>query len=407
MFGFFKKKVSYEEIFSDIAKTYKYIYQDPSKTSKILGDEEFIKAWLTSPMCQNVTMVIRSQASKGDIPSIKQMIWVAELLYNAVDGQPISNKEAFDQKVYLLKERIKFCDKAIELGLNQCYYAMVSCERLYSILPDSEKKLDNMSDEAKYALNGIVDHAGQVLLLKGEDPGLHDDANTLLKKYKVIWLLVNHNDTKKKADEHFIQGFNYHHGKGVEQDLNKAMVHYSKAAEFGHGTALHNIGHMYYHGQGVKKNSAEAFKWFIKAANNGYVDSQFNVGLMYEHGRGVPQDYEEAANWYQTAAVKGHATAQNNLASLYHLGKGVPQDYTAAAEWFFKAAEQGLPVSQFAIGKIYFFGEGVQPDIGETIKWYTKAAKQDFEPAKMALETIQVSLLAKNYLSLFNIDPDN
>jgi hypothetical protein len=74
---FFKKfrtKPNYEQIFSSQEETKKFIYDDRTKTSSILGDQNFINAWLDSKNCGEITAVIETEAMKGDIPSLKQVI---------------------------------------------------------------------------------------------------------------------------------------------------------------------------------------------------------------------------------------------------------------------------------------------------------------------------------------------
>jgi len=74
MFGLFGKKPNFDKIFSNQAEITNYLFGDRSKTSAILGDDDFINAWLSSKNVGSVTAVINSHALKGDIPSLKQMM---------------------------------------------------------------------------------------------------------------------------------------------------------------------------------------------------------------------------------------------------------------------------------------------------------------------------------------------
>ena len=56
------------------------------------------------------------------------------------------------------------------------------------------------------------------------------------------------------GDEEFDLGLTYRDGKGVTQDLKKALYWYEKAAEMGHARAQSNLGQMYGNGEGVAQD---------------------------------------------------------------------------------------------------------------------------------------------------------
>ena len=58
----------------------------------------------------------------------------------------------------------------------------------------------------------------------------------------------------------------YQHGKGVEQNYNKARELYKKAVDLGNSTAMYNLGHMYHYGEGVEQNYNKACELYKKAA---------------------------------------------------------------------------------------------------------------------------------------------
>ena len=111
-------------------------------------------------------------------------------------------------------------------------------------------------------------------------------------------------------------GLAYENGYGVEQDYQKAIEWYQKAAQQGLAKAQSNLGGMYANGHGVKQDYQKAIEWYQKAAQQGLAKAQYNLGLVYENGYGVTQDYEEAMFWYQKAADQGYALAQDALKKL-------------------------------------------------------------------------------------------
>ncbi|RZN98123.1 hypothetical protein EKG40_31430 [Pseudomonas moorei] len=188
MFGFFK--VNYEKFFSSADETHRYIYGDRSRTAEILGNEKFIEAWLSSRNVAVVSTVIRDEALNGDIPSLKQMIWVSDLYFRDAENLTKNTTEQLNLKTAFLQDRIMFCEKAISLGLiDHAYHAMVSCANLYAILAPKQNNITDASTRS--ALNGIIKYARHFIESGYDDPELISDAKELLKQYVPIAQLTN------------------------------------------------------------------------------------------------------------------------------------------------------------------------------------------------------------------------
>jgi hypothetical protein len=69
----------------------------------------------------------------------------------------------------------------------------------------------------------------------------------------------------------------YSRGEGVEQDDNKAVMLYKRAAGKDFPLAQYNLANMYLEGRGVKKDDKKALKWFLKAAKHGHVQAARNA----------------------------------------------------------------------------------------------------------------------------------
>ena len=143
------------------------------------------------------------------------------------------------------------------------------------------------------------------------------------------------------AEAQYALGNCYFDGKGIDQNREKAVVWYTKAANQGHVAAQTDLGYCYYNAVGVSQDYVKAVNWYSKATMQGNVIAENNLGACYYFGYGVEQDYSKAMNWYIKSANKGYVIAQNNTAFCYENGYGVPQNYTKAVEWYIKAAEQG------------------------------------------------------------------
>ena len=188
MFGLSKAKIDYEEIFSSLEKTHQHIYGDRSKTVEILGNEDFTDAWLNSQNIIDVCAVILKEAKKGDIPSIKKLIWFYDFFLNEVENKIEDKTEQIQIKVKFLRDRVICCELAIHLGLkDQSYFAMTSCANLYSILSQQHKSMDDSLK--KRALNGIILFAKRFLESGHDDHEMIENAKNHLKQYTPIALL--------------------------------------------------------------------------------------------------------------------------------------------------------------------------------------------------------------------------
>ena len=204
----------------------------------------------------------------------------------------------------------------------------------------------------------------------------------------------------------FCLGFMYKHGKGVPEDLIKAVEWYEKAAEQNCTPAQNNLGVTlirieedvatmnYEIESGVFARTAS--KWFREAAEQNNPSAQYNIALVStiaaeyhfpEYSEEPIALYQNAVVWYKKAAEQGYAPAQNELARIYQFGLGgVNQDLEKAVELYIKAADpdpkavgtgkNGHAIAQFNLAAMYHNGDGLKQDFTEAIKWYREAAAQ-------------------------------
>lgn len=117
-------------------------------------------------------------------------------------------------------------------------------------------------------------------------------------------------------------------------------------ADNGDANAQYNLGVLYDEGLGVDQDYDKALKWYRKAAAQEYAKAEHNIGIMYQEGHGVNKDPEEASRWFEKAAKHGEPAAQNNLAVMYVRGQGVDPDLGKAAYWSALAARAGNESAQ-------------------------------------------------------------
>lgn len=151
-------------------------------------------------------------------------------------------------------------------------------------------------------------------------------------------------ESAKAGDAHAQHGLGmlYELGQGVPYaDPKAAADWYQKAAAQNYAPALNNLARLYADGRGVTQNLPKAIELWSRAAEAGNATARFNLGVQYANGSGVKKDMKKAADYLLKAAESGLPEAQFAVASLYRDGSGVEKDSDAARQWFDRAATAG------------------------------------------------------------------
>ncbi|ACE06259.1 hypothetical protein Aasi_0892 [Candidatus Amoebophilus asiaticus 5a2] len=244
-----------------------------------------------------------------------------------------------------------------------------------------------MSDEEvfiqckKDADHGYIDAQYNVASMYENGKGVDQNYQKAIKWYTKA-------ANKGHAEAQYNLGWIYQNSLGVDQDYQKARGWFEKAAIQRHAGAQYNLGCMYKDKLGVAQDYAKAREWFEKAAVQGVADAQYKLGSLYQNSLGVAQDYKKAREWFEEAAAQRHARAQNNLGFLYQHGLGMNQDYEKAREWFKKAADQGHAHAQYNLGFLYQHGLGMNQDYTKAKEWYKKAAEKEHAGAERMLKDL-------------------
>lgn len=241
----------------------------------------------------------------------------------------------------------------------------------------------------------------------------------------------------------FYLGYMYKHGKGVAQDLEKAVEWYRKAAERGYVPAINDYAvatleqsarfeekvtrsiksfvegdeavlRLKNEAEFLRKNVREPTVRFLQSlAEYGNPTTQFNLGILciYDYD-GLPEDLKKPEEWFQKAATQGHVPAQYYLARTYEEGLGgVTPDLEKAVEWYTKAAKRGEPdgpkarslgeafmrakratpgyaPAQSRLAEMYREGKGVNQDLPKAFGLHHQAAVQGHAESQFVLGVI-------------------
>ena len=146
------------------------------------------------------------------------------------------------------------------------------------------------------------------------------------------------------AFSYWILALAYEHGRGVEEDAEKAVKYYQAGADMGEAHCQHSMGCYYLNGTaGVKTDRNKAAELCKKAAEQGYELSMFTLAKAYENGYFGEYDYGKMLEWGEKAAAAGSAEIQYEVAKMYmnEDENGNMLDKERARYWLKEAADNG------------------------------------------------------------------
>ena len=145
----------------------------------------------------------------------------------------------------------------------------------------------------------------------------------------------------------------FKYGWGVNADMEQAAVWYEKAIapNVNHEgeplcSAMMELAELLLEGDGVDQDTDRAVALFKKAAEGGVAKAQFMYGSMLLQPQGVGvedvmQDVSSGIEWIKKAAEQSLGMAEFTLAALYIQGAGVEKNLAKAKELCERALEHG------------------------------------------------------------------
>ncbi len=122
--------------------------------------------------------------------------------------------------------------------------------------------------------------------------------------------------TKGDANAAFNLGQAYRLGRGVNQDVAKAVTFYEQAAKNGHVAAQGNLGTLLYFSAAPVQNRKKAVEWWHTSAQNGDARAQYMLGVLYFNGDDVEKDWAKAYAFTSLAKDAGLKEADSSLTEM-------------------------------------------------------------------------------------------
>ncbi|MGE0015068.1 MAG: tetratricopeptide repeat protein [Candidatus Methanomethylophilaceae archaeon] len=185
----------------------------------------------------------------------------------------------------------------------------------------------------------------------------------------------------------------YHYGKGLDQDLDQAVVWYLRAAELGCTRAEWEIAKMYRDGIIFNQDIYEYLRHLRNASEMGNPEAQYTLAIEYIKGILVSPDQNEAFKWMSTSAKQGVPMAQFYLGYMYGHGVGTERSRTEAELWYSSTAITGNADMFMDIGLWYEFGlNGIVHNEIEAKRWYRYGAEMGHAGCLLCLNSVILGL---------------
>ncbi len=147
-----------------------------------------------------------------------------------------------------------------------------------------------------------------------------------------------------------------------------------KDAEDGNAYACLGVAYMYHHGKGLEYDLDEAINWYLRAADLGCTRAHWEIAKMYRDGVIFNQDIYQSMKHLRNAADMGNPEAQLTLALEYIYGVLTTRNFEKAFQYMAASAKQGVPMAQFYLGYMYGHGIGIEKSRTEAEILYSGTA---------------------------------
>lgn len=196
--------------------------------------------------------------------------------------------------------------------------------------------------------------------------------------------------TRRAADGGWVpamldMGYFYMYGaKGIKPDVAMARAWYEKALAAGSSDAHWFLGTLYYDVPENLRDVNKAMLHWRAAAEFGLADACYRLGRIYAQ---KPDTLHEGISWLQKATQRGTKgicpQAFTALANIYMTGAhGAPKDEAKAVEYYIRGAGAGDPLAQLVYAELLMEGAaGVAQNREKAMSMLRLSAGQDYPRA--------------------------
>lgn len=171
------------------------------------------------------------------------------------------------------------------------------------------------------------------------------------------------------------------------ENYEEAFTCFLAAAELGYSKGQFNTGVCYEKGRGVTQDLQKAMHYYGQAADNGHAQAQYRYAklLLASRAQLNEDELKTATNLLEEASAAGITKAQVCLASIY--SRTPAKDEKKTVQYLQMAAESGDDTALLFLGQCFEKGLGVPQNLCEAVEYYRRAAKAGNKRAKSFLES--------------------
>ena len=137
------------------------------------------------------------------------------------------------------------------------------------------------------------------------------------------------------------QNFSFCYNSIIQEEYcEKTLEELHILIEKGDVVTVTELGERYYSGIGVEENIDVAIVYFTRAADAGYPVAEFILGIFYDKGQHISHNVTRALEYYWKSANGGYPEAEYKLGEMYYLGQGCEKNDSKALYWILKTVEE-------------------------------------------------------------------
>ncbi|MDX2176594.1 MAG: tetratricopeptide repeat protein [Candidatus Sumerlaeia bacterium] len=185
-------------------------------------------------------------------------------------------------------------------------------------------------------------------------------------------------------------GYLYTEGLIEKKDAVTAFKYYLRAAELGDPMSMFNVGLNYRYGRGVSQEIQKAMEFFEMGIAAGSGDAMGEAGdLLWETSKSL-EDRSRAVHYLVEAAADGNSNACKRLCWIFGFEEGW-RDEEAFAYYANRGALREVDACRWYLALAYFAGWGVETNYEAARFWLDRMSQDSLHMSRSALHMLMDS----------------